>query len=235
MLQNNLLLQIALLLLVDIYIYTSVYRTTRSFNKFFRNAVRIGIWALTAFALSAVIWYNVTDPFYKAMSIRQWIITIVVIVYSSKLLTILIIFIDDIQINTRRFIRFLKTRSAKKIPGKPITRSEFFDKTAIAAGLVPFASMVTGIISGATDYRVIKKTVYLPALPHSFDGIRIGQFSDTHAGTFFNKTAVKGGVEMLLNEKTDVIFFTGDLVNYQTDEIANYIDVFNKVRAPMGV
>ncbi|MEX2235327.1 MAG: metallophosphoesterase [Cyclobacteriaceae bacterium] len=235
MLQNSLLLQIVLLILIDIYIYTSVYRTTRSFNKFFRNAVRIGIWALTAFALSAVIWYNVTDPYYKAMSIRQWVITIVVIVYSSKLLTILIIFIDDIQINARRFIRFLKRRSREKIPGKPITRSEFFDKAAIAAGLVPFASMVTGILSGAHDYRVFKKTIYLPNLPQSFDGILIGQISDIHAGTFFNKTAVKGGVEMLMKEKPDVIFFTGDLVNYQTDEVEDYISIFDKVRAPLGV
>jgi len=235
MLENRLLLQILLLLLIDIYIYTSVYRTTRSFTPVFRNLVRWGIWALTALAISAVVWYNVTDPYYKAMSIRQWIITTVVVIYASKLLTILVIFVDDIQINTRRFIRFLQTRSGERIPGKPITRSEFFDKAAIAAGLVPFASMVTGILSGAHDYRVFRKTIYLPNLPRSFDGIRIGQISDIHAGTFFNKTAVKGGVEMFMKEKADVILFTGDLVNYQTNEIEDYISVFDKVRAPLGV
>lgn len=235
MLQENLLLQIFLLILIDIYTYTSVYRTTRTFRPFFRKAVRIGIWTLTALAISAVIWYDFTDPFYRSLSIRQWIIIFVMIIYASKLLTILVIFIDDIQINTRRLIRYIRERSGEEIKGKPITRSEFFDKTAIALGLVPFASMVTGILSGATDYRVVRKTVYLPNLPKSFDGIRIGQFSDTHAGTFFNKTAVRGGVEMLLNEKPDVIFFTGDLVNYQTDEVENYIDVFNRVRAPLGV
>lgn len=224
-----------LLLLIDVYIYTSVHRTTRKFQPFFRNAVRIGIWATTALAITAIVWYDFTDPYYRALSIRQWIIIGVMVIYGSKLLTILVIFIDDIQINTRRLIRYVKKRSGSKIPGKAITRSEFFDKTAVAVGLVPFASMVTGILSGATDYRVIRKTIYLPNLPHAFDGIRIGQFSDTHSGTFFNKTAVKGGVEMLMKEKTDVIFFTGDLVNYQTDEVSNYIDVFNKVRAPLGV
>jgi len=232
---HNVLVQIILLLLIDTYTYTSVYRTTRNFRPFFRHAVRWGIWALTLLAISAVIFYNFTEPYYRALSIRQWLIITVFIIYGSKLLTILIIFIDDIQINTRRLVRYLRTRAGKPIPGKPITRSEFFDKTAIAAGLVPFASMVTGIVSGATDYRVVRKTIYLPNLPSSFDGIRIGQLSDIHAGTFFNKTAVKGGVEMLLNEKADVIFFTGDLVNYQTDEVDNYIDVFRKVRAPMGV
>lgn len=235
MLENKLLLQIVLLILIDIYIYTSVHRTTRSFTPFLRNFVRVGIWGITALAIAAVVWYSATDPYYKAMSIHQWIIISVVIIYCSKLLTIFIIFIDDIQINIRRFIRFLKVRAKKKIPGKAITRSEFFDKVAIAAGVVPFASMVTGILSGATDYRVLRKTIYLPNLPKSFDGIRIGQISDIHAGTFFNKTAVKGGVEMLMNERADVIFFTGDLVNYQTNEVNDYINIFDKVRAPLGV
>ena len=229
------MIQLLLLLLIDTYIYTSVYRTTRKFQPFFRNAVRIGIWAMTAVAVSAVVWYNYTDPYYKALSIREWIIIVVMVIYGSKLLTIIVIFIDDIQINIRRLIRYVKKRSGKPIPGKPITRSEFLDKTAIAVGMVPFASMVTGVVSGATDYKVFRQTIYLPNLPKAFDGIRIGHFSDTHAGTFFNKTAVKGGVEMLMKEKADVIFFTGDLVNYQTDEIDNYIDVFDKVRAPLGV
>lgn len=235
MLQDNLLLQLFLLIAIDIYIYTSVYRTTRNFRPLFRNAVRIGIWAITALAVAAVIWYNLAEPFYRALSIRQWTIIIVMIVYSSKLLTLLIIFIDDIQINIRRLIRLTQEKSQRKLPGKPITRSEFFDKAAIAAGLVPFASMVTGILSGAHDYRVMKKTVYLPNLPKSFDGIRIGQLSDIHAGSLFNKTSVRGGVEMLMREKTDVIFFTGDLVNYQTDEVDDYISIFDKLRAPLGV
>lgn len=235
MLQHNLLLQIILLILIDIYIYTSVFRTTKKFAPFYRKAVRIGIWLLSALAISAVIWYDFTDPYYHAMSFRQWVITTVVIVYSSKLLTILVIVIDDIQINIRRLIRWVRMRRTKKIPGKPITRSEFFDKTALAAGVVPFASMVTGILSGATNYRVISRTVYLPNLPRAFDGIRIGQISDIHAGTFFNKTAVKGGVEMLMKEKADVIFFTGDLVNYQTDEVDDYVSIFDKLRAPLGV
>jgi predicted MPP superfamily phosphohydrolase len=229
------LLQIIALLLIDIYIYTSVFRTTRNFSPFLRKFVRIGIWAISALAIAVVIWYGVDKPYYRTFSIRQWVITTVIIIYASKLLTLFFIFLDDIQINIRRLIRFLKVRSGKKIGGKPITRSEFFDKVALGAGLIPFASMVTGIVSGATDYRVIKKTIYLPNLPKSFDGIRIGQISDIHAGTFFNKTGVTGGVEMLMNEKPDVIFFTGDLVNYQTDEVDDYFDIFARVNAPLGV
>lgn len=235
MLQESVTLQVVLLVLIDIYIYTSIHRTTRSFRPVFRNLIRGGIVVLTLMAIAAVIWYNFTEPYYKAISIRQWIIIIVMIIYGSKLLTIFVIFVDDVQINTRRLIRYLRKKSGRSISGKPITRSEFMDKVAIAAGFVPLASMVTGILSGATDYRVIRTTIYLPRLPASFDGIRVAQFSDIHAGTFFNKAGVKGGVEMLMREKADVVFFTGDLVNYQTDEVDEYISIFDKVEAPLGV
>jgi uncharacterized protein len=46
---------------------------------------------------------------------------------------------------------------------------------------------------------------------------------------------VKGGVEMVLKEKPDLILFTGDLVNNESREVNEYIDVFNKLRAHLGV
>jgi uncharacterized protein len=40
---------------------------------------------------------------------------------------------------------------------------------------------------------------------------------------------------MLLNQKPDLIFFTGDLVNIHSDEMHDYQDIFSKVKAPLGV
>src|ERR1700690_2003380 len=100
-----------------------------------------------------------------------------------------------------------------------MSRSEFLLKTAAVISVVPLGLMTYGIISGAHDYRVKKVPIKLPNLPKSFDGIRIGQISDIHSGSFFNKKAVRGGVDMFMREKPDVIFFTGDLVNNQSTEI----------------
>ena len=110
MLQNNVLSQVILLILIDIYIYTSIHRTTNKFKPSLRNAVRIAMGGMTLLAISAVVWYNMYEPYYKALSIRQWIIVTVMVIYGSKLLTILIIFLDDIQINTRRFVAYLRKR-----------------------------------------------------------------------------------------------------------------------------
>lgn len=234
--ENKLLLQVILLLLIDTYIYTSIRRTTLHFKPFIGKMIRRGTWGLSALAMSVLAWYSFADPYYHAMSFRQWVVVVVVIIYASKLFSIVFILIDDIQIYTRRLIRYIRQRTSReKLPGKPITRGQFLDKAAIFAGSIPFASMIGGIITGATDYRVMRKTIYLPNLPKAFDGMLIGHISDIHAGTLFNKTAIRGGVEMLNNEKPDVIFFTGDLVNYQTSEVRDYINIFSELRAPLGV
>jgi len=140
---------------------------------------------------------------------------------------------DDI----RRLYIWLTRRNKATVlqTDNPIQRSEFLMKAGLIAGAVPLASLGFGIVSGAYDYRVRYQTLYLPNLPKAFDGIKLGQISDIHSGSFYNKVAVKGGVELLLREKPDFIFFTGDLVNVQTKEVYGYQDIFSKVKAPLGV
>jgi len=108
-------------------------------------------------------------------------------------------------------------------------------KAGLLAGSLPLVSLGYGVISGVYDYRVKHRVLYLPNLPKAFDGIKLGQISDIHSGSFYNKKAVAGGVEMLLKEKPDFIFFTGDLVNSRSDEMREYQDIFAKVKAPLGV
>lgn len=105
----------------------------------------------------------------------------------------------------------------------------------MAVAAVPFASLTWGVVSGAYDYRVRKQVLHFKNLPKEFDGITLGQISDIHSGSFYNKKAVLGGVQMLLNQKPDMIFFTGDLVNGRANEMRDYQDIFTKVKAPLGV
>jgi len=118
---------------------------------------------------------------------------------------------------------------------EPISRSSFLVKAGLVAAAVPLTSLTWGITSGAYDYQVRRKTLILSNLPAAFDGITMGQISDIHSGSFYNKTAVKGGVEMLLGEKPDFIFFTGDIVNDMATEMRDYQDIFSKIKAPLGV
>jgi predicted MPP superfamily phosphohydrolase len=116
-----------------------------------------------------------------------------------------------------------------------ISRSSFLVKAGLVAAAVPLTSLTWGIVSGAYDYQVRRKTLILPNLPAAFDGITMAQISDIHSGSFYKPKAVRGGVEMLLAEKPDFIFFTGDIVNDMANEMRDYQDIFSKVKAPLGV
>lgn len=153
----------------------------------------------------------------------------------GKVLFLPFIVIDDI----RRLIIWYRKRSQKPVSKKPaedtIPRSEFLIKAGLLAGSIPLAGLTYGTISGVYDYRVKHQKLYLANLPKAFDGIKLGQISDIHSGSFYNKKAVASGVDMLLREKPDFIFFTGDLVNSRTNEMNEYQDIFSKVKAPLGV
>jgi predicted MPP superfamily phosphohydrolase len=72
-------------------------------------------------------------------------------------------------------------------------------------------------------------------LPASFKGLKIVHISDIHSGSLMDKAAVEAGVQRILNEKADLILFTGDLVNDKATEMDLLKDVFAKLKAPMGV
>ena len=228
--------QSAVLLLIDYHIDRAITIASANFNIFWQKIIRSGMWVLSALAIIALMWYQFADPLQAQIELRQTIIIVVIMIYVSKLVTMLFILVDDIRMGIHRLRNFfLKKKNRDELPGLPITRSKFLAKTALVAGAAPFSAMVFGIVSGATNYQVTRKKIVLPHLPKAFDGIRIGQLSDIHAGTYYNRIGVKGGVEMMLAEKADVIFFTGDLVNTQTSEVNDYMTIFDKLRAPLGV
>lgn len=222
-----------LLLVVDYYVFQAVLNVTKDFSRSWKLTTRLLFWLPTLLSISAMAWWIFGDPYKYGSGARNWIVTGIVGIYFSKLFAVLVLFVDDLQ----RGVRWVVNQFSSKelIPGEAITRSEFLSKAALISAAIPFGTMAYGIISGAHDYRVKRVTVKLPNLPNSFDGIKIGHISDIHSGSFFNKTAVKGGVEMLLKERPDAIFFTGDLVNNESKEVEDYIAIFDKLKAPLGV
>ena len=223
------------LLLIDYYFFQGILAVSKNWSPLWKGVLRYGFWVPTILSVLALFWWTFDDPYRYSANFRNWVITGIVATYFSKTIGIVFLFVDDLQRGIRWVYSLFQKTSTDTSPGEVISRSEFLSKTALIAATVPLGAFAYGIISGAHDYRIRKVAIKLPHLPKEFDGIKIAQLSDIHSGSFWNRTAVKGGVEMVLSEKPDVIFFTGDLVNNESSEIKEYIDVFNKLRAPLGV
>jgi len=224
-----------ILILVDIYIYQAIKTAFSNSKPSTKKFAVIFHWSIVALSFFSIILYNFAIPGVLPDSAKSPILVGLFIIYLSKLFGVIILIIDDL----RRVIQWL---TRKTLPGntavgggEKITRSEFLSKSAMLSVALPAATLGFGIVAGAHDYRIRKKTITFPNLPSAFDGVKIAQLSDIHTGSFFDKTAVKGGIDMLLNEKPDIIFFTGDLVNNEAKEVRDYAGILSKVRAPLGV
>ncbi|MDB5032614.1 metallophosphoesterase [Mucilaginibacter sp.] len=235
--------QLFILILIGIGIFLLDQYLARGFAAAFKKR---GLGNTTGFKIgytlfSIVLITGVIISIYMKIpvGVRAGFLMVFFVLAIVKITFLPFVLADDI----RRLIVWLKhtgTKSTLPPPTKGagneiIPRSEFLMRAGLITGAVPLAAIGYGIIAGAYDYRVRYQTLYLPNLPKAFDGIKIGQISDIHSGSFYNKKAVQGGVEMLLGQKPDVIFFTGDLVNKRTDEVYGYQDIFSKVKAPLGV
>ncbi len=231
----TLLFFIVAFLLIDIYVFQAVLNVSKDWPATWKAVMRYGFWIPTMLSFTALIWWTFADPYSISSGMRNWIITGLFATYFSKIFGVFFLLIDDGQRLVRWVAKLFTKDETNALPGEVINRSQFLSQAAMVATAIPLGAMAYGIISGAHDYRLKRVSLTLPNLPKEFDGIRIAQLSDIHSGSFFNKTAVKGGVEMALNEKPDIILFTGDLVNNESSEVNEYIDVFNKLRAPLGV
>ncbi|MDB4922314.1 metallophosphoesterase [Mucilaginibacter sp.] len=238
---------VAALLLIDLYVLSGLRGVSKKWLFLKKRPFHIWYWIASVLLITGLIFVVFVK---MGLVIRLAFVMLFFVVFLFKISYIPFLLIDDV----RRLILAIKNRifrrgvshtplshtpqsdiSISHTPLPAIPRSEFLMKAGLLAGAIPLAALKLNMKSGLYDYHVIRRKLYLPNLPKAFDGIKLGQISDIHSGSFFNKKAVRGGVEMLMREKADFIFFTGDLVNSISDEVKDYQDIFSKVKAPLGV
>jgi predicted MPP superfamily phosphohydrolase len=231
----NIILIIAALLLIDLYVLHGIRGAFKNWKLLSKKGFTFFYWAISILIIAGLL---IGVYLHVGLGPRAAGLLVFSLIFIGKLTFLPFLLIDDVRrLLVWRNNRFknLSARSTALVPPNTIPRSEFLMKAGLLAGAVPLAAIKVDMPKGLYDYHIRYQNLYLPNLPKAFDGIKLGQISDIHSGSFFNKKAVLGGVEMLLKEKPDFIFFTGDLVNGQASEMRDYQDIFAKVKAPLGV
>jgi hypothetical protein len=113
-------------------------------------------------------------------------------------------------------------------------RAQWVSELALILAAVPFFGLLYGMTGGRHRYKVHKVSIKFDDLPDAFDGFTITQLSDIHAGSFTSKKGVEKGIEIVNRQKSDLLLFTGDLVNNQASEMEPWIESFSKLKASYG-
>jgi predicted MPP superfamily phosphohydrolase len=147
-----------------------------------------------------------------------------------KLVVILVLFGEDMYRGVFKLISAISSGETTPLAG----RRNFISQIALGLAAIPFASFIYGIVQGKYNYKVLKYQLTFKDLPAAFDGFTITQISDIHSGSFTNKEKIKYGVDLINQQKSDIMLFTGDIVNNKADEMDNWMDVFDKLEAKQG-
>ncbi|WP_044400258.1 metallophosphoesterase [Lacinutrix sp. Hel_I_90] len=144
----------------------------------------------------------------------------------------LILFAEDIlRFVMGAYYKFFSTEKDFYLP----SRRKFISTVALGLAALPFGSLLYGMIQGRYNFKVLKYTLHFEDLPEAFDGYKITQLSDIHSGSFDNKKKIEYAVDLVNEQESDAILFTGDLVNNFAAEMIPWKETFTKLKAKDGI
>ena len=227
---------VAVMLVLDTYIFQAIKAVSQSASPKTRAIIYGIYWLVTTISVVGFLIFAFTDQQFLHRKFRTYLFAIIIGLFLAKLTTLIFILTDDV----RRFITWAlgkliyNSKGAEALPESAITRSVFLSWFGLAIGGTLFGSLLYGF-GNKYKYNIKRVQLSFDNLPKGFKGIKILHISDIHCGSFTDKKAVHHGVQEILKEQADIILFTGDLVNDKATEMDNYLDVFNQLKAPMGV
>ena len=226
-------------LVVEYYTFVAVRTVLRN------TSGNIHLWLFLMYAVLslATLWSLYAFPHYGRSSwpsvSLKYVVNIFIGVFIGKVLIAVIMLIADVIMIIPNLVSFLFSFKDHPVGNPPegsrfISRFTFISQTALVIG----GALTGGLVYGMNNryrYNLTREKLSIKNLPDEFKGLRIIQISDIHSGSFDDPAAVAEGVEVIMKEKPDLILFTGDLVNDRADEVVPYLNVFNQLKAPLGV
>ncbi|MEZ7917654.1 MAG: metallophosphoesterase [Patiriisocius sp.] len=219
------IIPIVLYILIDIYAFQAI--KTISKNHFIH-----GVYVLSSVAILVFFIYAITSPDARTNPKMMYVYGLFLALFVPKIIAVVVMFGEDV---IRVFVGvFYKIGGGSDASFMP-SRRKFVSTVALGVAAIPFAALLYGMIKGKYNYKVLQYTLEFEDLPSSFDGYTLTQISDIHSGSFDNPEKVKYAVDLVNKQQSDLILFTGDLVNNVAQEMDAWKDTFATLKAKDGV
>lgn len=221
----RLLFFILFVLLIEVYAFQS-FRTLSKIKWVQYSYVIISILIL------AYIIFSFTQFDRRVGQTQQTLFTfgLVLIIYIPKIILTLVMFGEDFyRIISGTISHFFGSTDKNSFLPQ---RRKFVSQVALGIAAVPFLSLLYGVTKGKYNFKVIRQILFFPDLPDSFDGTTITHISDIHSGSFDDPEKIQYAVDLINEQNSDMVLFTGDIVNTHATEMHPWIDTFKKIHNP---
>lgn len=153
---------------------------------------------------------------------------LLLLVYVPKIILTLVLFSEDIfRIGAGSVNHFVNFDDSV---GFLSSRRKFVSQLGLGIAAIPFLSLIYGVTVGKYNYKVIKQRIFFPDLPDAFDGMTITHISDVHSGSFDNPDKINYAIDLINEQNSDLILFTGDIVNTDAKEMHPWIETFSRIK-----
>lgn len=218
---------LVVLLVIEIYAFQA-FKTVSKNGLFSKIYLLINAIIFLNFFLRVLYLYqnelSYSDQFYDYLSVPFALFFTLI---CFKLSIILFLFFEDISRAVFSIINFFFNFSETKI----LERRSFLSKIALLLASIPLPFILYGIYKGRYNYKVYKYELSFDDLPKDFDGYQITHISDIHAGSLKDKNNVEYAVRLINQQNSNLILFTGDLINNKSNELTKWKDIFSKMIA----
>ena len=219
------IIPIVLYILIDIYAFQAI----KTMSK---NHIIHGVYVLSSAAILVFFIYTITSPDARTNPKMMYVYGVFLALFVPKIIAVVVMFGEDV---IRVFVGvFYKIGGGSDASFMP-SRRKFVSTVALGVAAIPFAALLYGMIKGKYNYKVLQYTLEFEDLPSSFDGYTLTQISDIHSGSFDNPEKVRYAVDLVNKQQSDLILFTGDLVNNVAQEMDAWKDTFATLKAKDGV
>lgn len=215
------------------YVFQAVKTLTANLDSDkIRSSVNIGYWLIfSGISIWIILTFIRIFAAGEITNATQTVLNVFLTVLVTQLVIVLILFGEDIFRNIQAgFILVFNGTKDFSFP----TRTTWVSAIAITVAAFPFFSFVYGVTYGKHNFKVHKEVVYFEDLPEAFDGFTITQISDIHSGSFKDKEGVQKGVDLAARQNSDLVVFTGDLVNHKAEEIDPFLEQFAQIKGKYG-
>lgn len=221
---------LAVLAVIDMLYWFSVKKSfTRRYKKVLTTAYWLPLMMLLLFFLAGFFTPYTQWPLF----LRIYFPGILLILLIGKGLFLSILIVSDIFIIPLNLIKGIDPQKAEKSGGWYRPRS--FLLTSGAISTVVMLVYFTGMFLWVTDYKLNTVEICANNLPKSFDGYKIIQISDLHLGSFLTDKPLRKIIKMVNDQHPDLILFTGDMVNFSTEEAYPFQEVMKDFSAKDGI
>jgi predicted MPP superfamily phosphohydrolase len=212
-----------IIFLVEFYAFQALRTVVKS--KLFLNIYLI----ISVLTIAYIIYsFSQFDRKIGQTSQSMYTTALMLMVYIPKILITMILFGEDVfRVGFGSVNHFAKIVETDGFLG---SRRKFISQIGLGIAAIPFLSIIYGVTKGKYNYKVIKQAIFFPDLPDSFDGFTITHISDVHSGSFDNPEKINYAIDLVNEQNSDMILFTGDIVNTHAKEMHPWIDTFRRIK-----